>query len=82
MFAKIAGVGVVTILMASVPASSAWAQAGRAEMAGTVFDQAKAVLPGPDGRRGYGAGAARGSVHLLRRGEGPGPCGFGPQNLL
>jgi hypothetical protein len=46
MFTKIAGLGVVTILMGFPLAPSASAQAGRAEMAGTVFDQAKAVLPG------------------------------------
>jgi hypothetical protein len=46
MLKKIAGLGVVTILMGFPLASPAWAQAGRAEMAGTVFDQAKAVLPG------------------------------------
>ena len=46
MFAKLVHVSVVTILMGSLLASSALAQAGRAEMAGTVFDQAKAVLPG------------------------------------
>jgi hypothetical protein len=46
MLAKIGYLGVVTILMGSPLASSALAQAGRAEMGGTVFDQAKAVLPG------------------------------------
>jgi hypothetical protein len=46
MLTKIAGLGVVMILMGFPLVSSTSAQAGRAEMAGTVFDQAKAVLPG------------------------------------
>jgi len=40
------GRGVLAIALASGLPSAAWGQAGRAEMAGTVFDQAKAVLPG------------------------------------
>ncbi len=46
MLRRIAQVGVLTVLMGSGLASTAWAQAGRAGVSGTVFDQAKAVLPG------------------------------------
>jgi hypothetical protein len=46
MLRRIAHVGVLAALLGTALTSTAWAQAGRAEMNGTVFDQAKAVLPG------------------------------------
>ena len=45
MLKRIARVGGFAALVLSL-ASAAWAQAGRSELSGTVFDQAKAVLPG------------------------------------
>lgn len=46
MFRRCMYLGVLTVLTSSLLASTAWAQAGRAEISGAVFDQAKAVLPG------------------------------------
>ena len=46
MLRRIAHVGVLAALLSTALPSAAWAQAGRAEIGGTVFDQAKAVLPG------------------------------------
>ena len=45
-FGRIISLLVVTALGASLTATSAFAQGGTADINGTVFDQAKAVLPG------------------------------------
>ena len=45
MLMRIVRVGAFAALVLYVP-SSAWAQAGRTAVNGTVFDQANAVLPG------------------------------------
>jgi len=45
MLRRIAHVGVFAVLL-GYPLTTVWAQAGRAAINGTVFDQAKAGLPG------------------------------------
>jgi carboxypeptidase family protein/TonB-dependent receptor-like protein len=46
MLRRIASLSVLAICVSSLLAPSAWAQAARTTLSGTVFDQAKAVLPG------------------------------------